>query len=356
MSAIATDVNSSVLFPVSVEQADPERDRIEIQGVWDRGLGPGPYRLAFYLNNPVAPGRIWRLNDACGRLVGALGAHARRFLVEGRHCTIGEIGNLAVDPEFRSGGPAVKLQRAYLDSLEPAGQPFAIGATAKAGAVLKRSGCQELGPVQRWVKPLRTGSRLGVTLRHPWLGRCAGQFVDAALRWTARETYAACPRELTCEVVERFDARFDDLWQRSLCQFGITGERTAAYLNWRFLRCPDEQPRIFCVVQNDRLLGYVVAFLTNGTLEITDILYERIEVLDVLLAQFLRQVHRDNRVKNVELELFGASELIQMLRRFGFHRRACAVRFYISRPAERIPRDVLFDEKRWYLTGADLNY
>lgn len=357
MTAIAAASNCGVPFQVGIEPADLQRDRAAIESVWNRGLSSNRFRYQFYLYNPAGVARIWRLNDGQGRLVGAVGLHPRRFSVEGRTCTIGAIGNFAVEPGFRSAGPAVKMQRALLDSLPTAGFPFAIGPTAKAGPVLKRAGCQPVGEVQRWVKPLRTADKLTGALRHAWLGRVAGSVVDTALRWSARETFAPRARTFTCGFTDRFDAQFDSLWQRAACQFGITGERTAAYLNWRYLTNTDERRQIFCVkTEQEGLCGYIVALPVERSVEISDIYFDRPEVLDVLLAEFLRQIRHDRRVQNVVMELFGSHHVAQTLRSFGFHRRPNAKIFYVSEPSASIPRDVLLDEEHWFLTGADLSY
>lgn len=341
---------------ISIELADLRRDRAAIEAVWNSGLCCDRYRYQFYLNNPAGDGRIWRLNDGGGGLVGALGLHPRRFSVEGRACTIGAIGNQAVEPAFRSAGPAVKMQRALLGSLAAAGYPFAIGATSKAGPVLKRAGCQVVGDVQRWVKPLRTGQKLAGTLKHRWLGCVAGGLLDTALRLTARETYAPRPGNFTCGFTNGFDARFDDLWQRAACQFGITGERTSSYLNWRYLKNTDEPRQIFCAEsKQEGLLGYLVAMQADGALQISDLFFDRPEVLDVLLAEFLRHIRRNHQVEVVAMELFGSHRVAQALRRFGFHRRPHARQVYISASASSIPRAVLLDEERWFLTGADVS-
>ena len=49
------------------------------------------------------------------------------------------------------------------------------------------------------------------------------------------------------EIVDRADARFDRLWERARHHYGLAGERTSAYLNWRYAEFTTARHRFFCL-------------------------------------------------------------------------------------------------------------
>ena len=58
--------------------------------------------------------------------------------------------------------------------------------------------------------------------------------------------------------IEKFDSRFDALWQSVRCDFPVAIIRDQRYLNWRYCERPDETYTRLCAVRGDELLGYIV--------------------------------------------------------------------------------------------------
>lgn len=344
----------------SVTSADLLLDRSEIEAVWNRGFDVNEHRFQCYLTNPNGKGDIWVFRSEVGEIRGAIGLHAQRMKIGEQSHPVGQIGNLAVDHEFRSAGPAVRLQRALLSSLPPSENALIFGATAKAVHILRRAGCRPVGNAQRWTKILRCEAKLRKFMRSDWLAKLVSPVLNIGLRVTSRETILRWPADVTAGIGNTFDSSFDRLWNRAASQFPIITDRSSGYLTWRF-QTRDSAPYRVCWLRDSRqeLAGYIV-FQINppGVAEIVDVFYDGPRTLDWLLTGFLRHVRLPElQVQTVSMNYFGSNFLGDKLRKFGFLRRPAETQILVSvnpailggAPAE------LWDSQNWYLTGADLD-
>ncbi len=100
----------------------------------------------------------------------------------------------------------------------------------------------------------------------------------------------AC-RPLQIDVVERFGAEFDELWERLKPQHDVVTERTAAVLNWRHIDPPSLLGRSYALScrEGGQLLGYVAlrepATTAPGHFILTDLFYDvtRSEIMHNLM-------------------------------------------------------------------------
>src|SRR3546814_15882401 len=99
----------------SVHEADLERDRELIVGLWRGNLGEDA-RMArkydwFYRQRPYgAPLTLLLRHEASGEWVGVASAGPRQMVFGGRRVSAGVLVDLAVLPAHRSLGPALTLQ------------------------------------------------------------------------------------------------------------------------------------------------------------------------------------------------------------------------------------------------------
>ena len=66
------------------------------------------------------------------------------------------------------------------------------------------------------------------------------------------------PLKEEVEVVRRFDARADRLWERLSPRFALAVRRDARYLNWKFIEPPHVRYTIALLRRGDEVDGYVV--------------------------------------------------------------------------------------------------
>src|SRR5690606_31257587 len=113
--------------------------------------------------------------------------------------------------------------------------------------IFKRIGYQAVARSSLWVKPLRAGYKLGDladSKLEPYVGpKLRQMLIPTASKWGSRvgdrllqandlRLSLGKPRDLTSEVLDVADPRFDQLEfaGSSLCD--VSGARDAAYLNW----------------------------------------------------------------------------------------------------------------------------
>jgi hypothetical protein len=247
----------------------------------------------------------------------------------------GILTDFAVDRRHRLAGPAIILQRTIMAACREAGFDFLMGwPNAKSVAVMKRIGYTVVGTTRSWVKPLRTTSRLGHMIasrfgtRLPtwvtpdFLARIGGPMLDQAL--FTRD----CARRLThllgmrVTLVDRVDQRIDDLWAHAAGSH-IVGEKTSAYLNWRYSGFMTERYR-YCLLterRSDKVLGYAAYSLRGDAACIVDLFVRDLDRhVDPLLLG-LAAAMRWESVGSLSLTHFGTKRLSAHLRRVGFFDR-----------------------------------
>ena len=330
-------------------------DRDGLLALWRRNLPMATERRLDWL---YGQGRAtnWFVSTDGGDVVGATGLMRRTIKLASQSLVAGQAIDLNVDREHRSVGPAVQLQRALTSSMGPSGMPLVYALPSReAGAVLKRSGYRVLGTLERWAKPLRSAYKLEKYTKSRLLAQVAGVGLDALLWLRSAEFTYRRPTGFRTEVVEHFDSRFDQLWRIASRQFAVIGDRTSAYLEWRFGRCPDLSYRTLCVSDVDQsLLGYAVYNLTDQVFHVADLLYADLPALHVLIAELLQHA-RDEGAKVISLHYYGNRQLTQLLERYGFQKRSeerQLLGFVNDRAAGKHVPEILNGDN-WHFTKAD---
>ena len=327
-----------------------------ILALWGRNLPLATARRYDWLYE-TGPGKSWVATTFSGDLVGSTGLIGRTMKLHDRLCRAGQAIDLNVDAEHRTVGPALKLQRAVTGSLAERKMPLIYAMPSpQAVPVVKRIGYRLLGTIESWTKPLRSEYKLREYLKRPLAAKAAAFVVDQALRFTSAERKHALPAGFRVEFVSSFDARFDELWQAASREFGIIGERNAAYLNWRYASNPDAAYRTLCLVdRTNRLLGYIVYYGDDqGFVSMSDFLYADPAVLDALLAEFIRHL-RTERVNAIYCPFFGTHAVTKALSKFGFSRRVSHRQLYVYLEKDCPGTDLagVLDREQWFLTKAD---
>lgn len=222
----------------TVHEADVERDRDLILGLWDGNLGDGA-RMArkydwFYWQCPygVPLTRLLR-HEASGQWVGVASAGPREMLIDGRPALAGVLVDLTVVPAHRSLWPALSLQMALMEAgLERFDLLYGFP-NPKAAALFRRVGYLPLCRMTRWARVLRHGDyarrRVPGLLAAP-----AGWALDAADELRLRVRAAG----LRAQWQACADATLGDLWSAERAGVGPVAVRDLAFLRWRF----DESP------------------------------------------------------------------------------------------------------------------
>ena len=204
-------------------------------------------------------------------------------------------GTLAISCAFGPDGELVAHYAAY-----PV--PFRRSRAGAAETVL----CHQVGDTMTDRRHRHVGrgktSLLGRTARHFYARHCEGRvafnygfntgniqrfselFVGARKVWDielwscrAGDLSLAAPRRFRPYRVTRIDrlgADADDFFERVAPRYGLLVERRRPYLEWRYLRCPDVEYRLYRVDRGRHLVGWGVVRAEGERLLLGDALFD----------------------------------------------------------------------------------
>jgi hypothetical protein len=315
----------------------------------------------FYDQNPLGPAKTWLVSGDDDRIIGCGSAFPWNKHVNGRTVMAGVSSDFAVDPKGRTAGPALALQRSVLAGSAPAGFEFLVGAANhKSRAVCLRAGYQAIGAVYRWVKPLQAEYWLSRHVKSPFLTKAAASLVAWALALLDRWRRMGLPSAGSCEDLEKADARFDELWNRTKDRYRIAGERSARYLNWRYTACPEIKYRFYALFGRDdqRLSAYLIYSIEEQKVMAVDLFAETPQstAIDSLLLEFADRMRALGR-HSVELAYFGNVTFEKHLRRLGFFRREerQTIVLYAGTTGPDDLRTTLSGKDNWFLLGGEMD-
>jgi len=340
-----------------VLEADLHHDRATVLDLWKQNLpGASPERYAWLYESGSATG--WTVHSAEGDVVGAAGLMARWIKVFDEVLAAGQAIDLNVQENHRTIGPALGLQRALTGMVKQDRIDFLYSfPNPQSEPVQRRVGFQVLDHLGRWARPLRFGETLRSWVGHPLLQKMPSALVDPCLYLRSPETFYRRRADVRVHVTDHFDGRFDALWKTASPRFPVVGERTSAYLTWRFRQCPDACYRVLCLSNaEDELLAYLVYHRRGGMVHVGDFFFADIGHLEQLLGEFLRLM-RSEKAEAIIAIYLGSSEVCRTLKRFGFWQRPCTWKtlLYVDRQPLGEQRDGMFDRENWHLTQADID-
>ncbi len=344
--------------------------RDEVLALWKRNL-PTASRQRYDWLYENGPARGWLVCDDSDATIGSMGIMGRTMKIFNKICPAAQPIDLNVDKRHRLGGAAMQLQRRLIESVDSGRIVLSYGLpNAGAEAVLRRAGYQVLGTMGRWTKPLRSenllGNLLDGRLQNQFLRKTAASAINAGLWLTSAETWRRRRAGVHAEIVDRFDARFDRLWETARDKYAIIGERTSEYLQWRFAKCPDVRYRTLTLCDDDdRLLAYLTYSQAEGRAYVGDLLFADNRDLELLLAEFIWSL-RCHRELAVTMIFYGNTFIAKTLRKFGFYHRpsqwkvmAYANRAELAVAAGSDDLDAclarVMSEANWFMTRADID-
>jgi hypothetical protein len=262
-------------MPLLVRPEAPEAARDGVVELFRRHLNPA-YDLArfdwLYLNSPHGPGRLWVAREgAGGGVVGAAGAFPRPMREGGRRLAGIVLGDFCLAPAYRSLGPALALQRACLAGAreERADVVFDFPSPAME-AVYRRLGVGRSYRLRRLVRVLRSGALLATALPPGALARGLTAVGDLLLAALARPV-PGDGFDVEATVSTACSPELDALAEAASPAWGLCVERSAAHVDWRYLRSPVEPHHLLLARRAGRLAGYAVITARRDRAAVVDL-------------------------------------------------------------------------------------
>jgi len=410
----------------SAERIQPEDHQPTLARLWRDNLADGQAsdelaarRMRWFLEeNPAGPPRTWLgMHGPEREVIGCASFYPRITCVSGQKLQAGILGDFAVDKAHRIAGAAMAIQRALAQGAREAGADFVYGFPNRASfPIFQRAGYVKIGDAQVWVKPLTSAYKLhelsdatpearretahlvvgrvadraravlpGERWRALWEGslplwiedrmvdaidapghplvRAGVRAADAALAARDAAFLLAQRRRVDGELARRADGRFDELWARAQPRY-IVGERTAAYLNWRYADFKTADYRFFCVTDRSdgRLIGYAIYTLQGNKVVIADLFCDDLDAsFDLVMLKLSERMRREGH-DALGLIYVGSSSFAPRLRGLGFFQRALpkeiGSRWLIARMDAGFPealRAEVLNPERWWMTEGELD-
>src|SRR5262249_21123805 len=143
---------------IRIRRADLKADRqclIELFGRFLTNQSDARRFDWLYCSSPHGVARAWLACSADGSIIGAAAAFPRKLYVDAKETYASVLGDFCLDPEHRSLGPALQLQRACLADIQSSPHDFFYDFPSdKMMAIYKRLQISAERHVVRWAKPL----------------------------------------------------------------------------------------------------------------------------------------------------------------------------------------------------------
>jgi hypothetical protein len=353
----------------------PQEHRDALLALWRANLSDpriadvAPERFRWlYDQNPAGPAHTWLgVDGPTGEVIGCGSLVPRRMLVDGAPVAAAILGDFAVSPQHRTAGAAIAIQRAVAQGGPPAGFAFQLCyPNETALPIFRRVRYQPVGEARTWVKPLRSEYKIREYLPAPWLARAAGAVVDVGLRANDWRTFAARrPRPYRTCIADSADHRFDRLWANARPRY-ITGERTAAYLNWRYAGFTSASYRFFCLLgrslrwnrrlEDEALVGYVVYQVKDNKVFVADLFCDFERDTERLLFAFADRMRGEGHY-SISVVYLGNDFLARALDAQHFIRRPTTRSLLIAfdKAAPERLKGLLLDAQSWLMVDGELD-
>lgn len=251
-------------------------------------------------------------------------------------------------PQARGKGVGARLFTAWSDHVEVA---LGLGLTPSSYGLFKKLRYHDVGPVPFFQKV--TDARAVASRRlGPALGLLAGPAL--ALGWSLRHPERPRGAAVSVEPIASFGPEFDALWERARGSYAMCVRRDAAYLAWKYERCPHREYALHAARREGRLAGYAVSRqegyrgLRLGW--IVDVFADESDhdAKDALLGAVLDSFRASGVARAQAFAMNGA--LQDDLRRRGFRQAESPMQFCVRTQVSAAP---LRDRGRWHVVFGD---
>lgn len=158
-----------------------------------------------------------------------------------------------LSPAARGRGVGAQLFTTWSDHVEVA---LGLGLTSSSYGLFQKLGYDDVGPVPFYYRILDARAVLARRMGDAWGG--LGRLLE--LGWRLRHPERARPAaDIGVAPVSGFDARYDALWATAGPSYAMCVRRDAAYLEWKYARCPNHRYDIVEATRGGALAGFAVS-------------------------------------------------------------------------------------------------
>jgi hypothetical protein len=255
-----------------------------------------------------------------GRIAYATTSWVTWMRIDGRRFLRAIYPDTAVDPAFQGRGVysrAVGHRRSLVGEPHDLAFHEQMGSSRGKGPLGRKGQARVANIVTRRYRVLRplafSADRSRLELAPVVLALAVWSTTVASLRRRALRRWGLRPRD-----DDRFDRRYDALFEEAASDFDVIPERTQEFLRWRYGDRRAGPFRVRTISDDGRLLGYAILRLAGARAYLADVLAlpGRLDVVETLLADAVA-IARRARAAGLECFLSGNHPYRAALRRQG---------------------------------------
>lgn len=305
-----------------------------------------------YRNGPHGQARAWLAIDGDQEVViGVAAAFPRHFYVGDREISGWVLGDFCLDTGYRSLGPALQLQRACLGVTASKGEMFCYDFPSSSMiAIYKRLNIAVTGKMLRLAKLLRVDRKVRQVINFPTAERAVAAVGNTLLKLMPTKVMADESLEVTLHQ-GACGEDFSILAREQSGRVGICIQRSAEYLNWRYVNNPLATYKFITARRRGKLKGYAVWTQAEEDASVVDVFGENDSAMvKALLSEVIARVTRSG-VMTLSVWLNESHPWLSWCSEMGFRVRDSAPMVCV--PGRSLAQTVDLPSNRWFLMQGD---
>jgi hypothetical protein len=263
---------------VTVRPANAKTEQELLCTLLERNLTALAHRVRFrwlYLDNPAGVASSWVVEDTgTWQGIALASVFPRSVWIGERPGLCGQVGDFAVDPGYRSLGPAVMLQRATMEPVRQSTLDFCYDCPPddRGLAPFRRLGVAPMYRMRRYVRLLRCDRQLEKRIGRNALTRVLSALGNGVLALGRRRG----PDHGVEIAVHpgRFGDEFSALDRRLRERGVVRARRSAEDLNWRYREDPLHRYEVLTAHRRHELAGYAILAVAGDDALLIDLFGE----------------------------------------------------------------------------------
>lgn len=164
-------------------------------------------------------------------------------------------------------------------------------------------------------------------------------------------------KDVNIKEIDRFDRSFDDLWRKIKSHFLVSLWKDSAYLNWRYIACPDRKYTVITAESSAGLLGFMVLradIKSWRSGHIVDFVFlpEKTEEASLLISTGLRHF-KDLGMEAASCHITEQNPYRKLFRSHGFFTYGVRLPIIARVFSPQIPHDAISSIDKWHLIEGD---
>lgn len=182
----------------------------------------------------------------------------------GKSILSGQSVDAMVHRDHRKKGIFESLAMAALEDMKSAGFQLRFNFPNEAAykASIGKINIKKVCDIPQYIKILKGREAAGMFTANKLIKLGGGLLLDVYRN--AKNLGTNNSSEYSIVEINRFDSKFDELWNNVKNDYPIAVERSSKYLNWRYIDSP-EKYKIYGAYKNNELVGYMVTAIESKT-------------------------------------------------------------------------------------------